>query len=85
MEMFLIVYISGYVVAFICFGIDIFKDWYRGKDISLGEIVFMFVASIASWFIAIPSIIHHFSKFLNSDVVIIKGRKNGKKETDSNA
>ena len=84
METFLIVYVSGYVVAFICFSAELFKDWYKGRDISLGEAVFTVMTPFCSWVVAIPAIIHHFAKILTSDIVIIKGRKNGKKGTDSN-
>ena len=71
------IYFSGVVITALIWVLIAYRDWNKGKDITINNILAYSVSSLLSWVGFIVIVIFCLAWFLNEHIndVIIKGKK----------
>ena len=71
------IYLSGVIITALIWISIAYRDWNKGKDITMDNILSYSVSSLLSWIGFIVITIVHLAWFLNEHIndVVIKGKK----------
>lgn len=71
------IYLSGVIITALIWVLIAYRDWNKGDDITMYDILVYSVSSLLSWVGFIVSILAYLTWFLNEHAndVIIKGKK----------